>query len=236
MLKGKSSVRTKVYGRILEVPVRSGIKKKAVWVDPFRVSGLDILRRFEDAVANLLYTICNEIAVCRLDNYRIMFQRSHDGKDDDEYYLNYTWMVNHLYYNGKEYALLFTATKDGKTKEAVLRHRGTPLSLSELKRVLGSNNHGPPYKVEVIYSINHHLRSLCGELKDEVHSRAHSANLLIEEFESSNKDVRLRAQQRVVQTMEVGLELVELFKLIIPTSSKVYIYIPKYFEECVMFY
>ncbi len=213
-IRVKSPKRTKLYGRIQDTTIRSCLKKK-IRNDPFRVTGLDMLRRFEDALANYLYSVCSEIALNRIDNYRIVFL----GGVDEHYQLNYEWLLNHIYHNAREYAYLFTETKDKKMKEAVFKLRSTPLTVTELQESLSSHN-SPPYRIEEIQSISHHLRYNCGELKTEVNDGINCVTIT-EGFDSIHKDTRNRTRNVVMATMTKGIEIVNIIQLTTPNSSKV---------------
>ena len=213
-IRVKSPKRTKLYGRIQEM---KGLKKKTIRVDPFRVTGLDILRRFEDTLANYLYSVCSEIALSRIDNYRIVFLEG-----DEQYRLNYVWLLNHLAHNAREYAYLLTQTKDKKIKEAVFKLRTTPLTVAELQDSLSSHG-SPPYRIEEIHAVSHYLRQNCGEMKTEVNDRNNDV-YIAEGFDSANKDTRNRTRDIVMATMDKGLQLVEIIHMVVaPNSSKVII-------------
>ena len=222
-VRTRAPQKTRLYGRIQEIPYRAGPKKKIVRIDPFSVTGLDMLRRFEDALANFLYSFCNEVALSRLDSYRIVFTGQQDRgiarHDVDQYKLEYFWILNHLYSNAREYAYLFTATRDKNVKDAVFKLRSSPLSVAELKSALETSK-GPPYRVEVIHSLGWQIRNICGELTAEANERENGVHIL-EGFDSTNKDVRHRIRSSILHTMDKGSNLVEILRTISPNTSKV---------------
>ena len=225
--RSRSPQRTQLYGRIHEVSLyRPGTKRgKNVRLDPFAATGLDMVRKFEDAVANYLYSVFNEVAVNRLDDHRIDFQPLPYRSRDEHYHLDYKWMVNHIYQNAREYSYLYTGMRDRKMKDAVFKLRSEPVPVDGLLDSLRSVS-GPPYSIETIHSVSCHLRALCGVLVEEGNGRGNGLHIS-EGFESTNKDIRMRVREGVVVCMRDGFQVVEILHSLVPrhTSSKVHNYI-----------
>ena len=222
--RSRSPQRTKLYGRIHEAPqYRPGTKRgKNVRLDPFATTGLDMVRKFEDAVANYLYSVFNEVAVNRLDDHRIDFQPLPYGSRDEHYHLDYVWMVNHIYNNAREYSYLYTGTRDRKMKDTVFKLRNDPLPVDELLDTLRSVN-GPPYTIATVHSVSCQLRTLCGVLVEEGNGRGNGLHIS-EGFESTNKDIRMRVREGVVAGMRDGFQLVEILHSLVSryATSKVH--------------
>lgn len=217
--KTRSPNRTSLYGRMYETTNRVGLRRKTLRIDPFTVTGLDMLRRFEDSLTLFLYSTFNEVALSRLEGYHISFHKGINNNAgtvrDQQYTQDYNWLITHLYNNAREYTYLFMGVRDRKVKDAVFTLRTTPIPVSQLiETVKGSHS----YKVETIHGVSHFLRELTKELLTEFGDRGCGSQIL-EGFDSVNKDVRERVRHNTVEIMERGYLMVEILYNIVPLNA-----------------
>lgn len=216
----KRQKKSSVLGKIREVTVHSGGgKKKSFWTDPFRPSNLEYQRRFEDEITRFLYLVGVDIAQPLFDYYNITFMDG-EGKILGEnqkhtYLLDYRWILKHIAYNCRDYALILTKTRDRQVREKVIQLKDPGLTVQDvLEDLRASKERSDP---ELIVSIACRIKDLCHSLKDRANKRAHGSHLR-EELEEETSS---RGREAIMTMMNEGLQLIELIKTAMPTTPKV---------------